>query len=318
MNGAVDAKSLSTAVRFEYGVTSAYDAQTAEQPISAAAQTPVSVALTNLQPATTYHYRLIARGDGGSAQSADRTFATSAASAPPPPPVPPACSNGRDDDRDGFADADDPRCHSDTDPDNARSYQPQATSEARVDDPVLVCSADQLALVSAEATNGRSRIRLRGVADPGQAGERVGLYAAGRRVASTRVRPDGSFAARARAAPGNPNTVRYQARLGPRRSQSVVAQRRFAGLRLAVTSGRVVLRGHTVGRRPRGVELLGRGGGCGPFKRLATLRVRAGGRFTLTAAPFAEVDIATYRVRVGTVAAAGTRESTPPQAIALR
>jgi streptogramin lyase len=317
--GTVNARSLSSSVRFEYGVTDAYGSQTAEQLIAAPSERPVSAALTNLLPATTYHYRLIAASAGGSAQSADRTFTTSAAPvALPPPPPAAACSNGVDDDRDGFVDAAEPRCHADADRRNAGSYQPKGATESPVDDPVLVCSAGGMALVSVELTHLGRRIRLRGVAGRGQTGRRVGLYANGRRVTSAKVRPDGSFVATFKARRRAPAQVRYQARLGTRRSQSTTAQRRFADIGLLVSGASVRLTGRILGRRPRSVELLGRAGGCGAFKSLATVRVRVGGRFTLTAAAFAEVDIATYYVRVGAAGAAGQRESTPPRAIALR
>ena len=315
LNGTVDADGLDTEARFEWGTTTAYGNQTAVQDVESSSPLPLSAALANLQPATTYHYRLIATSGAGSVRSADRTFTTAANPSPPPKP---ACSNGVDDDRDGFADRDDPRCHADADRRNARSYRPLTATEAPVDNPVLVCSKDGLALVSVELTSSRRRIRLRGIADPGQAGQRVGIFARGRRVAQARVQSDGSFAASFKAAGRAAALVRYQARLGTRRSSSVAAQRRLAGIELQVTSGTVNLSGRTVGRRPRSVELLGRAGGCGAFKRLATARVSASGRFTLSAAAFGDVDVATYRVRIAAGGAAGQREATPPRAVALR
>ena len=318
LNGTIDARSLATTTQFEYGTTTAYGSQPPVQAADSSSPAPVSAALTGLQPATTYHYRLVASSGGGSAQSADRTFTTAALPVPPPPPPPPACSNGLDDDRDGFADAADPRCHADGNRRNAASYRPQTASEAPVDNPLVACSAGGLALVSAELIDGRRRIRLRGVADPGQAGKRVGLYAGGRRAGDARVQTNGSFQATFRAARRAPARVRYQARLGTRRSQSLVAQRRFAGVKLAVSGGKVVLSGRTVGRRPRSVELRGRAGGCGAFKTLATARVRANRTFSVSATAFADVDIATFRVRIAAAGAAGARESTAPQAIRLR
>ena len=319
LNGAVNPDGVETLARFEYGPTTQYGAQTAVQFVADNAAEPVTAALTGLQPSTTYHYRLVAVGGGGSVQSPDRTFTTAAVTQPPPPPPPAAaCSNGRDDDRDGFADRADPRCHADGNPRNAASYQPQDASEAPVDDPTLVCRTGGLALVSAERTTQGRRIRLRGVADPGQAGNRVGLYASGRRAGNAPVRANGSFsgtvAAPRRAAAG----VRYQARIGTLRSQTVAVQRRLAGVRLSVSGGRVVVSGRIVGRRPRSVELLGRSAGCGAFRRLATVRVSRSGRFSVGAAAFGEVDIAAYRVRIAAAGAAGARESTPPQAVVLR
>ena len=313
LGGSVDAKSLDTAVRFEYGTTTAYGSQTAVRYVNDPSAAPVSAAVTGLQPSTTYHYRLLALSGGGDAQSPDRTFTTLAA------PPPPACSNGADDDRDGFADTGDPRCHSDGNARNAGSYVPLAASESPVDEPLLVCSAKGLALTSAEFVSNRSRVRLRGVAGPAQAGRIVAIYAATRRVASARVTADGSFAATFGAARRNPTRARYQARLGALRSQTIAPQLRLAGIRLATGGGRVVLTGHTTrGRRPRGVELLGRAGGCGAFTRLATARVRSNGTFRLTAAAPTAVDIASYRVRVAAAGAAGARESTAPRSLALR
>ena len=86
-----------------------------------------------------------------------------------------ACSNGRDDDRDGFADARDPRCHCDGNPRVATSYRPLAASESPVDDPVLTCSSGGLALVSAELVSARTRVRLRGIAERAQGKRRRDL-----------------------------------------------------------------------------------------------------------------------------------------------
>jgi streptogramin lyase len=315
LTGTVDAKSLDTDVRFEYGTTSAYGSATAVQSVSAPSATPVSAAVTNLLPSTTYHFRLIALSGGGDATSPDRAFTTLAT---PPAPQPPPCSNGRDDDRDGFADTADPRCHSDGDARNGASYLPLTGTEQPVDDPLLVCSAKGIALTSAELVSQRRRVRVRGVAGAAQAGKRVAIYAAARRVAAARVGSDGSFAVTFGAPRRNPAGGRYEARLGSRRSQSIAVQRRLAGVRLTVSGATVTLSGRTIARRPRSVELLGRAGGCGAFARLAITRVRSNGTFTLTAAASTGVDIAAYRVRVAASGAAGARESTAPRSIALR
>jgi len=315
LNGTVNAKSLDTAVRFEYGTTTAYGSQTPVQYVFDPSARPVAAAVTNLQPSTTYHYRLIALSGGGDAQSPDRTFTTSP---PPAPPAKPACSNGLDDDRDGFADTRDPRCHADANARNAATYRPLLTTEAPVDDPLLVCSAKGLAFTSAELVSQRRRIRLRGVAGAALAGRNVTIYAAGKRVASARVGSGGSFSVTFAAARRNPAGARYQARLGALRSQTIAAQRRLGGVRLALSGGRVVLSGHSIGRRPRSVELLGRAGGCGAFTRLATARLRSNGTFRLSAVASTTVDIASYRVRIAAAGAAGARESTAPRSLALR
>ena len=186
-----------------------------------AAATPVSAALTGLQPATTYHYRLVASSDGGDAQSPDRTFTTAAQ---PPPPVPaPACSNGRDDDRDGSTDGRDPRCHSDGDPRNAASYRPLAASESPRDDPVLACSAKGLAIVSAELVSKRRRVRIRGLADPslaanGRSGSTLGPRRVGERARAERRLVRGDVRRRPAAAPPARATRRASTPCARRRS----------------------------------------------------------------------------------------------------
>ena len=65
----------------DYGLTDAYGAQTAPQPI---AESSVSATIEGLTPGTTYHYRLVVDGSDGEAHGADATFTTAT-----PPPVPP-------------------------------------------------------------------------------------------------------------------------------------------------------------------------------------------------------------------------------------
>jgi hypothetical protein len=82
--GRVIAGGAETSAHFEYGVTTAYGSSSADQSMGAA-QTPVSIsaAISSLQPATTYHYRLVATNANGTTASADRAFTT----LPPPPGV---------------------------------------------------------------------------------------------------------------------------------------------------------------------------------------------------------------------------------------
>jgi len=313
LSGVAHVDSVFSAVRFEYGTTTAYGSLTELGFADSPAPEPFAAALANLKPSTTYHYRAIVSNGAGNAQSPDRVFTTAAA----PLPVVPACSNGRDDDRDGFTDARDSSCHADGNPRVATSYRPLAASESPVDDPVLVCSSGGLALVSAELVSSRTRVRVRGIAERSQ-GKVVGVFVAGRRVTSARVRSDGTFQTTFRRARGSLALVRYQARLGTRRSRSLVAQRRLTGVRMSVSAGKVVLSGRTTGRRPRSVELLGRAGGCGALKRMATARVRSNGTFRLTVAAPTAVNIATYSVRIAAVGAGGVREVTAQRALKLR
>jgi NHL repeat-containing protein len=80
LEGKVDPHALQTTYWFEYGTTTAYGNDT---PASNEADAgsgivglPVSRFIGGLQPATTYHYRLVATNEMGTVQSADATFTT--------------------------------------------------------------------------------------------------------------------------------------------------------------------------------------------------------------------------------------------------
>jgi hypothetical protein len=83
LNGRVDGRGLSADVWFEYGLDSGYGhAATAEpSPVDGSAPATVSAPLVGLLPAATYHYRVVAQGEGGTSYGEDVTFAT-----PPTPP----------------------------------------------------------------------------------------------------------------------------------------------------------------------------------------------------------------------------------------
>ena len=75
--GYVDAQGQATNYYFQYGTTSAYGAQSPLSPAgSATTSIKVNQAITGLQAATRYHYRLVAVGPGGTVAGQDRTFTT--------------------------------------------------------------------------------------------------------------------------------------------------------------------------------------------------------------------------------------------------
>src|SRR5919199_3434328 len=77
VNGSVDPNGQPTSYYFQYGTTRAYGAQTATTPVGSG-QNPVRVStdLSGLAPATRYHYRIVAQGQGGTGLGGDRTFTT--------------------------------------------------------------------------------------------------------------------------------------------------------------------------------------------------------------------------------------------------
>ena len=79
LNGTVNPNGLATTAHFEYGTTTSYGTNTADQSIGSGSSTvPVSASLSGLTPGTTYHYRLVATNAGGTSNGADATFFTGA------------------------------------------------------------------------------------------------------------------------------------------------------------------------------------------------------------------------------------------------
>ena len=80
LNGTVNANNASTTVTFQYGTTTGYGTTvTADQsPVSGAANTAVSRAISGLSNGVTYHYRVAAVNAGGTTYGADMTFTTGA------------------------------------------------------------------------------------------------------------------------------------------------------------------------------------------------------------------------------------------------
>ncbi len=84
VSATVDARGNTTAVVFEYGLTSSYGTTVTTQ-ATGVGPTAVGATLTGLTPGTTYHLRVRATNEEGEAPTADSTFATPVA--PPPPPT---------------------------------------------------------------------------------------------------------------------------------------------------------------------------------------------------------------------------------------
>lgn len=75
--GAVNPKGAAATYRFQYGKTTAYGATTSMRSVAAGSATvPASILVSRLRQRTTYHYRLVASGPGGTTVGADRTLRT--------------------------------------------------------------------------------------------------------------------------------------------------------------------------------------------------------------------------------------------------
>src|SRR3954469_6476928 len=77
VNGSIDPNGQPTSYYFQYGTTRAYGTQTAATFVGTG-QNPVRVSTDpgGLAPATRYHYRIVAQGQGGTGLGGDRTFTT--------------------------------------------------------------------------------------------------------------------------------------------------------------------------------------------------------------------------------------------------
>ena len=81
LNGTVNPKNATTAVTFDYGLTTSYgtNVTATQSPLSGTSATPVTILISGLVPNTTYHYRVNAVNAGGTTNGTDLTFTTSAA-----------------------------------------------------------------------------------------------------------------------------------------------------------------------------------------------------------------------------------------------
>ena len=79
LNGTVNANGGSAAISFDYGTGSSYGTNVAglPTPVTGSTDTAVSVTLTGLSPATTYHFRVDGTNSAGTSNGGDLTFTTS-------------------------------------------------------------------------------------------------------------------------------------------------------------------------------------------------------------------------------------------------
>lgn len=76
LTGTVDPNGDATTFQFQYGTTSAYGSVTPEQTVSGDGNKVITADVSGLAPATTYHFRLIARNGKGLTKGADKAFKT--------------------------------------------------------------------------------------------------------------------------------------------------------------------------------------------------------------------------------------------------
>jgi hypothetical protein len=78
LNGGVSSNECSTNYYFQYGKTTSYGSSTAEGEAGFAENQTESGTISGLESGTTYHYRLVAKSDGGTVYGVDEAFTTPA------------------------------------------------------------------------------------------------------------------------------------------------------------------------------------------------------------------------------------------------
>ncbi|HST30931.1 MAG TPA: PA domain-containing protein [Chthoniobacterales bacterium] len=89
LNGTVNPNGASTTVFFQYGTTTTYGSQTANQVFTGNSVQNATANVGSLIGGTMYHYRIVAKNAGGTTTGSDLTFTTAAAT-PTPTPTPTA------------------------------------------------------------------------------------------------------------------------------------------------------------------------------------------------------------------------------------
>ena len=249
----------------------------------------------------------------------DGAFAPcSSPSTPEPPaasstPTPPAsseagvggtaCSDGRDNDGDGVADAQDPGCLSSASGGYASGDGSEVDDLAQLPGTQLAlrCAGARLRLIDVRAASG-GKVALRGAAQPRYAGKRVtlSLTSTHTNVATTTVAGDGSFNATVKAPRRSQRAgARYEAAIGGVRSRATKLAHRAAITSAAVRRGRVTLSGQIVRplARPVAPVVITRQVGCGRSAAVARVRPRSNGSFRITVPAPSGVRAVMFRAR---------------------
>ena len=83
LNGSVSPGGLTTSVHFQYGTTTSYGLNTANQSFSGSTTQSVAANISGLSASTTYHFRIVGTNSSGTYYGADRIFTTLSAIGPP-------------------------------------------------------------------------------------------------------------------------------------------------------------------------------------------------------------------------------------------
>jgi N-acetylneuraminic acid mutarotase len=83
LNGSVNPRGLTTTVHFQYGTTTSYGLNTANQSYTGSTYQNVSANISGLSASTTYHFRIVGTNSSGTYYGADQTFTTLSATGPP-------------------------------------------------------------------------------------------------------------------------------------------------------------------------------------------------------------------------------------------
>lgn len=87
LTGSVNPNEQATTYAFQYGTSTQYSEQTALQAAGPGDGPAVTANIADLQPGTTYHFRLIASNASGTSEGSDATFKTGGLAPPPSAPL---------------------------------------------------------------------------------------------------------------------------------------------------------------------------------------------------------------------------------------
>jgi hypothetical protein len=172
---------------------------------------------------------------------------------------------------------------------------PRSASEA-----ALQCTNRRLVLI--DVLQGKKKVHLYGAADKRYIGKTVRIFfrASGRRVATTKVRSDGTFRVNAklpRKSLIGTNAARYQARVGKERSLKLKLTRRMIVRRVRVEGGQVKILGRVVrplAKPARTIEVRRRVS-CKKWEVVKRIRPSRSGAFSTSVAAPDKALAGTYR-----------------------
>jgi len=163
-------------------------------------------------------------------------------------------------------------------PTTTTTTAPQPTAPAAPPLP-LRCSGREITILDLRVSG--KRVTLRGLALTRHAGQTVTITVGAKRLGTATVGTDGAFSATVKL-PAGKGRVRFAASVDGKTSARFSLERRFVILRRRLVGSRVVIDARVIGARRGSRATIRRSTSCTKRTTIATVRVGAGGRITMT------------------------------------